>query len=213
MKWRRLVEIVASEPVFETGLLCAGDVDAADVRRQLSRWVAAGYLWQLRRGLYALAPPFHKVPPHPFIVANRLVRGSYVSCQSVLAQYQLIPEHVPVTISATTGRPGRRQTPLGTFEFRHIKAGLFFGYRVLEVSAGQRALVATPEKALLDLIYLEPGSDSTAYLHELRLQNLDQLDLDVLRQLASRVGGRKLRRAAAKAAVLACAEAADYERV
>jgi len=49
---------------------------------------------------------YYKVKPHPFVVANRMVRGSYVSCQSALAHYGLIPEHVPVVTSITTARPG-----------------------------------------------------------------------------------------------------------
>ena len=51
---------------------------------------------------------------------------------------------------------------------------------------GQRAFVARPEKALLDLVYLQPGGDAPAYLRELRLQNLDRIDLDALRNLAER---------------------------
>jgi len=47
---------------------------------------------------------------------------------------------------------------------------------------GQSALVATPEKALLDLIYLTPGGESPNYLRELRLQNVDLLDLDLLKK-------------------------------
>ena len=118
------------EPVFETGFLLAGEVDPADVRRQLSRWVKGGRLLQLRRGLYALAPPYRKVTPHPFVVANRLVRGSYVSLQSALAYHGLIPEHVPVTTSMTTGRPQRRENPLGSFEYHHVRKDLLTGYRL-----------------------------------------------------------------------------------
>ena len=81
---------MGDEPVFETGLLLAGDVDPVDVRRQLSRWTAAGYLYQVRRGLYALAPPYRKVEPHPFLAANRIVRPSYVSLQSALAFHGFI---------------------------------------------------------------------------------------------------------------------------
>ena len=61
MEFARLLEIVGDEPVFETGLLLAGDVAPTAVRRQLSRWTKAGRLYQLRRGLYALAPPFQKI--------------------------------------------------------------------------------------------------------------------------------------------------------
>ncbi|MGB2775314.1 MAG: hypothetical protein WBF31_23635 [Anaerolineae bacterium] len=159
MEFTHLLAIVGDEPVFATDLLLAGAVDADDVRRQLSRWVSAGRLYQLRRGLYALAPPFQRVRPPPFLVANRLVRGSYVSQQAALAHYGLIPEAAPVVTSVTTGRPGRWETPLGVYEYRHVKTGLFFGYRRTEISPGQRAFVAAPEKALLDLVYLHAGGD------------------------------------------------------
>jgi len=211
MEFTHLIEVVGDEPIFETGLLLAGDVDPSDVRRQLSRWVKAGRLYQLRRGLYALAPPFQKVKPHPFVIANRMVRGSYISLQSALAYYGLIPEVVPVVTSVTTARPGQWETPLGVYAFRHIKTDLFFGYRLVDVSPGQRAFVATPEKALLDLTYLHPGGDSLAYLRELRLQNLDRLDLDELQRLADRAGSPKLRRVAAFVAELARTEAEEYE--
>ncbi len=91
MRFEELIEIVGDEPIFETSLLLAGDVDPADVQRQLSRWTNAGRIYQLRRGLYALAPPFQKVKPHPFLVANRTVKPSHVSLQSALAHYGLIP--------------------------------------------------------------------------------------------------------------------------
>lgn len=213
MKFRRLIEIVNDEPVFETGLLLAGDVNPTDVRRQLSRWTQVGHLYQLRRGLYVLAPPFQKVKPHPFLIANRIVRGSYVSCQSALAHYGLIPEQVPVVTSVTTARPARWNTPLGTYEFRHVKTALLCGYQVMELGGGQQAFVATPEKALLDLIHLQPGGDSPDYLRELRLQNLDRLNLDDLQHQADLTNSAKLRRAAQQVAALARSEALGYERL
>ncbi|HEX9185994.1 MAG TPA: hypothetical protein VGB87_02905 [Vicinamibacteria bacterium] len=176
MRFASLLEAVEDEPLFETGFLLAGDEDAADVRRQISRWVAAGRLHQLRRGLYALAPPYRKVAPHPFLVANRLVRGSYVSLQSALAHHGLIPEHVPVTTSVTTGRPQRRETALGSFEYHHLSADRLTGYRLEPLGGGQEAFVATPAKALADLVGLVPGGDSKAYLHALRLTGHERLE-------------------------------------
>ncbi len=211
MEFTELLEIVGDEPVFETGLLLAGEVDPADVRRQLSRWTAAGRIYQLRRGVYALAPPYQKVIPHPFVVANALVDGSYVSLQAALAHYGLIPEYTPVVTSVTTGRPGHWETPLGVYAFRHVKDDWFHGYRRLDVGEGQRAFVATPEKALLDLVYLEPGTDRPAYLEELRLQELDRLNGEHLDRLARESGSPKLQRAVQTIAALAQAEAAEYE--
>ena len=210
MNFEDLLALVEEDPLFETGLLLAGDVDPGNIHRQLSRWVKAGRLQQLRRGLYAVAPPFQKTRPHPFLVANRLVPGSYVSLQSVLGHYSLIPESVPVTTSVTASRPGRWDTPLGTYDFRHLQPDLLTGFRRTALAGGMEALLASPEKALLDLVYLEPDADSPEYLAELRLQNMDQLDFAELRRLAEAMGKPKLRRAAERIARLAEIEAEEY---
>jgi hypothetical protein len=211
MKFEELLETVGDEPLFETGLLLAGEVDPAGVLRQLSRWVRAERLLQIRRGLYAVAPPIQRARPHPFLVANRLVPGSYVSLQSALAHFALIPESVPVTTSVTIGRPGRWETPLGTYDFRHVQPDFLTGFRRSPLVGGGEALLATPEKALLDLVYLEPDADSPAYLAELRLQNMEGLDPSELRRLAEASGKPKLRRAAERIVRLAEIEAEEYE--
>ena len=195
MKFEELLDIVAGEPLFESDLLLAGDVSPENVYVQLTRWKNSGRIYQLRRGLYALAPPYQKVKPHPFVVANRLVRASYVSCQSALTFYDLIPEIVPKTISVTGGRPGHWETPLGEFHYHHVKPTLLRGYRLTDLERGQQAFVATPEKALLDLVYLQPQGDSPAYLAELRLQNLEQLDTDALYRQKERFDSPKINRA------------------
>ncbi len=210
MEFKQLINIVGDEPVFETGFLLAGNADPKDVILQLSRWTRAGRLHQIRRGLYALAPPYQKVKPHPFLVANRMVRASYVSCQSALEFHGLIPEHTPVVVSITTSRPGRWNSPFGAFEFRHIKKTLFSGYQLVELGGGQKAFLATPEKALLDLIYLQPGGDDESYLNELRLKNTEKLELGRLRQLAAKSGNPKLVRAAKRVTAMAGKEGEEY---
>ncbi len=210
MRFEHLLAVVGSESVFETGLLLAGDVDPSDVRRQLTRWTQAGRIQQLRRGLYMLAPPYLAARPHMFVVANRLVRPSYVSRESALAHHGLIPEHVQVVTSVTTKRPGLFDTPLGSHDYRHVKTDLFWGYRVADLGQRQKALVAVPEKALLDLVYLQTGADSPEFLGELRLQNLERMDMDELERQAKRSGAPKLRRAAAIVRQLAEVEAKEY---
>lgn len=51
----------------------------------------------------APAPPFARNRPHPFLIANRMVRGSYISLQSALAHYGLIPEGTPVVTLIESG--------------------------------------------------------------------------------------------------------------
>ena len=210
MKFDDLLVSTAQQPFFETGLLLAGAVDPADVRRQLSRWVQSGRLIQLRRGLYALAAPYRQTPPHPFPVANFLVPGSYVSLQSALAHYGLIPEHAAQTLSLTTQRPAHWRNGLGDFRFQHLASHLFFGYQQVSFTSGQEAFIALPEKALLDLIHLTPGGDDPAYLAGLRLQNLEALDPQRLQILARRAGKPKGLRAAACILELIQAEKSTY---
>jgi predicted transcriptional regulator of viral defense system len=213
MEFGELLRLVGDEPLFETSVLLAGEANRADVQRQLSRWVSTGRLHRLRRGVYAFAPPYLKVKPHPFVVANALVHGSYVSCQSALAHFGLIPEYVAATVSVCTGRPTVWDTPLGRFEFRHLKPAWLTGYAQVEVAPGQFAFVATPEKALLDLVHLQPGGDSPDYLQELRLQNLDRLDVAELQRMAETGHSPKLLRAAHAIADLAREDATAYQQI
>jgi hypothetical protein len=112
-----------------------------------------------------------------------------------LEYYGLIPEHVPSITSVTTGRPEKLTTFLGNYIFKHIKRSMFSGYQVLDLGDGQSAFIARPEKALLDLLYLTPGSDNASYLQELRLENVESLDFKILIELAERSKSRKLCRA------------------
>ena len=108
------------------------------------------------------------------------------------------------------GTQGFWQTPLGSYQFHHIKTAWLHSYRRLALTGEQVAFVALPEKALLDLLALQPGSDDPVYLAELRLQGLDRLDLIRLERLAADSGRPKLRRAAALIIELARAEAEEY---
>jgi len=209
MKWENLLLKVADEPVFRTGFLAANGGGLGELRLQLSRWVKAGKLIQLTKGLYTLAEPYRKVTPHPFVLANAIKKASYVSLQSALGYYGMIPEHVPTVTSVTTQRPERVETLLGQFAFRHIKKSWFHSYQQIDFGSGQRAFIATPEKALLDLVYLTPGADNYDFLTELRLQGPEQLDLDAILELADKSKSTKLRRAAELITKLANQEAGE----
>ena len=211
MKFDELLASAAKQPSFETGLLLAGSVDPADVRRQLSRWVKSGRVIQLRRGLYTLAALYQQIPPHPFLVANSMLPGSYVSLQSALAYYGLIPEYVVETLSVTSQHPTRWHNAMGDFRFQHLALHLFFGYHQVNFAPGQEAFIAFPEKALLDLVHLTPSGDDPVYLAGLRLQNLELLDTQRLQALANRAGKPKWRRAAARILELIEAEVSTYK--
>lgn len=192
MKWEELLKIVGREPVFHSSMLAASGVNPIDLGRQLPRWVKSGKLVQLRRKLYVLSIQHQKTRPHPFLIANRIKQASYVSLQSALEYHGLIPEYVPSITSISTGRPEEVVTPLGSFIFRHVKKELFSNYQLIDLGEEQSAFIATPEKALLDLLYLTSSSDKPEYLRELRLQNLTNLNTNTLIELAEKSGIRKL---------------------
>lgn len=193
--------------MFETSLLLTGDLTRHQAQRQLSDWTRAEKIIQLRRGLYALP----NKNPHPFVVANHLVPGSYVSLHMALAYYHLIPEHVAVVTSVTTQRPGKFENRFGRFSYRHISTSLFFGIEYRLLVDDEYAFVAMPEKALLDLIHFHPQGDSIAYIDSLRLQNPEILDLARLHRFAKRAGKPKLKRAASLIEAIVRRESEAYE--
>jgi predicted transcriptional regulator of viral defense system len=207
MRWQQLQHIIQDQPLFESSLLLTGDVTRHQAQRQLSDWTRAEKVIQLRRGLYALP----QRNPHPFVVANHLVPGSYVSLHMALAYYHLIPEHVAVVTSVTTKRPGKYENKFGRFSYRHISPPLFFGIEYRLLVDDEYAFVAMPEKALLDLIHFRPQGDSIAYIESLRLQNLEILDLERLHHFAEHAGKPKLKRAVNVIEVIVRREMEAYE--
>lgn len=195
MKFEELLQIIRDEPVFSSNLLRSGPVDEAALRVQLSRWVRNGSLLQLRRGVYCLAPAWQRLAPHPFVISNAMKQGSYISLQSALEWHGLIPEAVSVVTAVTTGRPEMVRNATGNYQYRSLTQQMFHGYQQHEVSPGQSAFIARPEKALLDLIHLTPGGDSPDFIQELRLQNIGQLDDKRMEDLFTAEGKPRLNRA------------------
>ena len=210
MYFQKILPQLKTLPLFESAHLYAGADSPQQVQRQLTDWTRAEKIVQLRRGLYTLAPPYQTERPHSYVIANHLVQGSYISLHIALSHYDLIPEHVAVVTSVTTNRPSSWQNPYGHFSYQHIQPALFFGFVYRQVTQTQWAFMATPEKALLDLIYLTPHADSAAYLYALRLQNLDQLNTQRLTTYVERANKPKLKRALTHILALVEAEQTEY---
>jgi hypothetical protein len=85
------------------------------------------------------------------------------------------------------------------------------GYSRVDTGSGQQAFIASAEKALLDLVYLQPEGDSADYLRSLRLQNLGRLDVVLLKRLAASAHRPKMKRAADILARLVEEEKSGYE--
>lgn len=88
-----------------------------------------------------------------YLIANRIYSPSYISFESALSFYSLIPEGVYTITSATTLKTKSFSTGSAKFVFRHIRPELMFGYKLMKVQ-GQHYKIAEPEKVILDYLYL-----------------------------------------------------------
>lgn len=122
------------------------------------RAVADGDVLRLKPGLFCLAAPFRKAPPHPFVIAATLLYPSHVSLESALSYHGLIPEAVREVSSVTTERSRRYDTPLGAFSFHRVPASHpRAGVTAVEVEPSAWVFLADPLRAVADLIYLRRG--------------------------------------------------------
>lgn len=132
----------------------------SDARRygQVNRALKVGELLKVRRGYYVLAEVFRKQPLHPFVLAQQLSPGSYVSVETALSFHGWIPEAVQSVTSMTHGGKSVQfsHEVFGRFEFRRmtVNTGYFLQAVSRHVLQHQVALIAEPMRALLDLVYL-----------------------------------------------------------
>ncbi|KAF0135043.1 MAG: hypothetical protein FD145_181 [Candidatus Saganbacteria bacterium] len=185
MKWKEFVEIAGNLPVIDTEMLLAGVANPNSIKVQISRWKKQGKVIQIKRGIYALAEPYKKLDVYEPYLAALLKQPSYISLEKAFEYHGLIPEGVSVYTCITTKRPGKIISKLGVFDYKHVKASLFWGYTAITVNK-QTAFMALPEKALLDFFYLKGIKISPDYLNEMRLQNLRDIDLDQLLAFAKK---------------------------
>lgn len=138
----------------------------------ITRWAKEGYLTKLRRGWYAFTEALQE-RDMALLIANQLVNPSYISLHYALAYYGMIPESVVQLTNVTTQRTAQYETSIACYSYQTIASHLYFGYQSVpmktNILAQRSYLIATPEKALLDLLYLHPEYQSDADFLQLRL--------------------------------------------
>lgn len=201
MRWADLIGRFAAQPLFHTSHLAVFPDPKASVLVQLSRWVESGKLLQIRRGWYLIEKPFRAREVSDAAIANAVVRPSYLSLEWALQYHALIPEATFQPTSVTTLRGIRFEALDRLFLYHHVARGFFRGYGSYDYG-GEKIACASPEKALLDLIYLfvHRNAFSLLWLEGLRLQNLDRFDVGLFRRLGAGVGKPGFARALSKTA-------------
>lgn len=154
---------------------------------------ADGSLIRLKRGLYVVSPKISRVSLSTELIANHLYAPSYVSMHTALRYYGMIPEAVYVTQSMTVKHSRNFDTPIGRFEYQMISRDAF-PVGITYINKQEYAfLMATPEKALCDLIAnsqkvnLRYLKDVENYLEEdirMEIEDFKNMDASIFEQYA-----------------------------
>ncbi len=136
-------------------------------RQQLYYWHNQGYIKPLAGGYYLLADQAIDEMVL-FMLANKIYEPSYISLESALAYYEIIPETVLGVTSVSSRKTKQSDTGWGVFRYRSVKPQYMIGYQVIDNSPGKKFKIACLEKALLDYLYLHSDIQSIADFEELR---------------------------------------------
>lgn len=125
---------------------------------KISELIKSGELISVRRGLYITGPETDLPAPEPFLIANHLRGPSYVSLETALSYWGLIPERVYEISSVTIKSSRTYSSEAGRFSYHHLPTPYYsFGIESIRLTPKQTALVASKEKAVCDKIILTSG--------------------------------------------------------
>lgn len=136
-------------------------------RRRLNEWQDKGHIKKVIRGYYIFSD-LELSEEILFKIANRIYSPSYISLESALSYYHLIPESVYGVTSISTRKTYRFATSIGEFIYRTLKPSLFFGYELIKFHE-KYLKMACMEKALLDYFYLHPDIETEQDFDSLRI--------------------------------------------
>ena len=177
---------------FDTAALKAALDDYKSPKDKITTLEQSGLLIRLKRGLFVVSPMVHSQPLSKELIANHIYGPSYISLQTALSFYGLIPERVHTVCSMTTKRSSSFINPLGNFDYISVPAAYFaIGIRQEIVNNNYAYLIATPEKALCDMIVETKGLKLQSikamqnYLEEdlrIDLSVIEHYDIDIINQ-------------------------------
>jgi predicted transcriptional regulator of viral defense system len=186
---------------FDYQALMAALSEYANPRDKVTTLLRRGDIIRVKKGLYIFGDKLRRRPYSQELLANLLYGPSFVSLESALSFYGLIPERIEALTSVTTKRPKTFDTPIGLFIYRQSPRRSFH-LGMDRIEEGDVAfLIATPERALADKVRDDRGNalsnrrQAARYLFEdLRFDEsaFRQLEPNRLDDLAAALRSRKV---------------------
>ncbi|MBF8259573.1 MAG: hypothetical protein HW377_1947 [Actinobacteria bacterium] len=192
---------ISQEEFDYQGLLDALSVYSRP-RAKITALLRNGVIVRVKKGLYVFGSEERRKPLCPELLANLVYGPSCVSLEYALAWHALIPERVETVTSVTCGRSRAFDTPVGRFLYRSVPMRVFpVGVDRVETDDGRAFLIATPEKALADVLVadrrglIRSRREMSAYLAEswrIEESRLKDMNRNLLEELAKRYRSRKV---------------------
>ncbi|MCX5715530.1 MAG: hypothetical protein NTV07_01450, partial [Candidatus Omnitrophica bacterium] len=188
MKYGQFKNRVLSLPLIKSRDLIKSEKETQIMRNQFKRWQEKGLVIKLKRGIYILNENDRKINPSRQFIANQLYAPSYVSLEYALNFYGIIPERVMEVTSITTKKTARFSNGLGSFVYQRIKPSAFRGFKAVKDERGLTYLMAEPEKAIVDFLYLNLSTIKTlgkgVFKDSYRFQNIGSLHQNKLKEFS-----------------------------
>ena len=164
-------------------------------RIQLDRWQKKGYIKRIKKEYYYFTDK--EIDQNfLFYLSNKIYSPSYVSLEKAFQYYDFILEEIFQITSVSSKKTTKFTSSIGNFRYRHIKPSIFFGYRMIDYGK-QKILLAEPEKAVLDYLYLNPRLKAAADFHEMRINKqefLEKIDFKKLQRFMKAFENKSLSR-------------------
>lgn len=163
-------EVLAAHPEF----------DPTDI----ARWLDDGDIVSLdKQGLFAFST-WKNFPDSPLLFAGKIRRPSYISMQTALGLHNIIADFPKAFTCVTTDTACEISNLFGDYRYFSADDSHMYGYGKVTIMGDREINMATPEKAVLDLLLFEPDAAC-------------RLKFDILRMIAIMNWGRLYRYAAA----------------
>lgn len=165
-------------------------------KKNLVNWQKKGYIIKIRNNFYCFSDTTIN-EEFLYLVANTIYQPSYLSFETALSYYNIIPEGVYILTSATTTKTNEFSTPIANFSYRNFKSNLFFGYRLITYK-NQYFKMASLEKTVLDYLYLNSQINEIDDFDLLRWnkEELKLLDIDLFNSYLNLFNSNKLNKRA-----------------
>jgi len=175
MKFLELKNELKDFPVFSLNDI--RNIEPDFHRRRLNEWQDKGFIKKIVRNYYMFSD-MEISEETLFKIANQIYYPSYISLETALSYYHLIPESIYGITSITTRKTYHFKTFLGEIHYRSISPKLFFGYRLIQEKR-YHIKIASIEKSLLDFFYLHSDLKTKQDFESLRINQemiLEQVD-------------------------------------